>query len=98
MQLKMQMRSIRLRSYYSKDRIIQNIRAIKKQFPDLSLLRPHVKTNKISEVCALMMKEGVTKFKCATIAEAEMLGSFTSRKMFCLPTSLTGRRCNASLL
>jgi D-serine deaminase-like pyridoxal phosphate-dependent protein len=56
------------------DRIIQNIRAIKKQFPDLSLLRPHVKTNKISEVCALMMKEGITKFKCATIAEAEMLG------------------------
>lgn len=40
----------------------------------VSLLRPHVKTNKISEVCSMMMEQGFTKFKCATIAEAEMLG------------------------
>ncbi len=37
-------------------------------------LRPHVKTNKIAEVCKLMMDAGIYKFKCATIAEAEMLG------------------------
>ena len=36
-------------------------------------LRPHVKTNKMAEVCRLMMQAGITKFKCATIAEAEML-------------------------
>ena len=36
-------------------------------------LRPHVKTNKMAEVCRLMMQSGITKFKCATIAEAEML-------------------------
>ena len=36
-------------------------------------LRPHVKTNKINEVCKMMLDAGITKFKCATIAEAEML-------------------------
>ena len=37
-------------------------------------LRPHVKTNKIAEVCQMMMDEGIRHYKCATIAEAEMLG------------------------
>lgn len=37
-------------------------------------LRPHVKTCKIAEVCLLMIHSGINKFKCATIAEAEMLG------------------------
>lgn len=36
-------------------------------------LRPHVKTNKMKEVCTMMLKSGITKYKCATIAEAEML-------------------------
>src|SRR6266498_1664634 len=37
-------------------------------------LRPHVKTNKSAEASQLMLDTGITKFKCATIAEAEMLG------------------------
>jgi len=37
-------------------------------------LRPHVKTNKSAEATHLMLNAGITKFKCATIAEAEMLG------------------------
>jgi len=40
---------------------------------NVRLLRPHVKTNKMREVCALMMEAGIRKFKAATIAEAEML-------------------------
>lgn len=36
-------------------------------------LRPHVKTHKMREVCAMMLKSGITKYKCATIAETEML-------------------------
>lgn len=36
-------------------------------------LRPHVKTNKMAEVCRMMLRSGIQKFKCATIAEAEML-------------------------
>jgi D-serine deaminase-like pyridoxal phosphate-dependent protein len=56
-----------------KERIQQNITAAIKMVKQVSLLRPHVKTNKIAEVCALMMAAGISKFKCATIAEAEML-------------------------
>ncbi len=37
-------------------------------------LRPHVKTHKMLDVAILQLKAGITKFKCATIAEAEMLG------------------------
>src|SRR6478735_6311814 len=37
-------------------------------------LRPHVKTAKSKEPVLLMMEKGIRKFKCATIAEAEMLG------------------------
>jgi D-serine deaminase-like pyridoxal phosphate-dependent protein len=41
---------------------------------DASRLRPHVKTHKTKEATLLMMHAGISKFKCATIAEAEMLG------------------------
>ena len=36
------------------------------------MLRPHVKTHKMPEIVRLQMKHGIGKFKCATIAEAEM--------------------------
>src|SRR5438105_11792659 len=36
-------------------------------------LRPHVKTHKTREIARLLLDAGVTKHKCATIAEAEML-------------------------
>ena len=56
-----------------KERIQQNIEHAVNMIKDVNLLRPHVKTNKTSEVCAMMRKAGISKFKCATIAEAEML-------------------------
>ncbi|RYG04889.1 MAG: D-TA family PLP-dependent enzyme [Chitinophagaceae bacterium] len=37
------------------------------------LLRPHVKTHKMVEVSKFLLEAGIDKFKCATIAEAEML-------------------------
>ena len=52
----------------------ENIRQLIQMAGDAALLRPHVKTNKIAEVCQLMLDAGINKFKCATIAEAEMLG------------------------
>src|SRR4051794_32186352 len=55
------------------ERVKQNIAQAKQMVGDATKLRPHVKTNKIAEVCRLMMEAGITKFKCATIAEAEML-------------------------
>ena len=36
-------------------------------------LIPHVKTNKMPAVVQMMLSAGITRFKCATIAEAEML-------------------------
>jgi D-serine deaminase-like pyridoxal phosphate-dependent protein len=38
-------------------------------------LRPHVKTHKTREIVRLQLAAGVTKHKCATIAEAELLAS-----------------------
>ena len=55
------------------ERIKHNIQLAIKIVDDISCLRPHVKTNKTSQVCSLMLAAGITKFKCATIAEAEML-------------------------
>ena len=40
---------------------------------DLARLRPHVKTHKMAEIVILQLQAGISKFKCATIAEAEML-------------------------
>jgi D-serine deaminase-like pyridoxal phosphate-dependent protein len=35
-------------------------------------LRPHVKTHKLPQIVAMQVARGITKCKCATIAEAEM--------------------------
>jgi len=57
-----------------KDRMEQNIQsAIHRLGLHVSRFRPHIKTNKTPEVCQTLMQAGVTQFKCATIAEAEML-------------------------
>lgn len=56
------------------ERVKENIRVIKGMINDTSRLRPHVKTHKTFEATLLMMQAGINKFKCATIAEAEMLG------------------------
>ena len=53
-------------------RVKENLDRILEKIP-VQFLRPHVKTNKIAEVCRLMMESGISKFKAATIAEAEML-------------------------
>lgn len=56
------------------ERVKQNIQLLKRMIDDPLRLRPHVKTNKCKEATQLMMEAGINKFKCATIAEAEMLG------------------------
>jgi D-serine deaminase-like pyridoxal phosphate-dependent protein len=55
-------------------RIRENIELAKSRIDNVQRLRPHVKTAKIAEVVQLMQDAGIQKFKCATIAEAEMLG------------------------
>ncbi|RBQ05516.1 D-TA family PLP-dependent enzyme [Pedobacter miscanthi] len=56
------------------DRIKANIKLLISMIDDPNRLRPHVKTHKSAEVSKLMIEAGISKFKCATIAEAEMLG------------------------
>jgi D-serine deaminase-like pyridoxal phosphate-dependent protein len=60
------------------DRVKKNIDIVKQMLPDVKRLRPHVKTHKSAEVSKLLLQEGFTQFKCATIAEAEMLGSVSA--------------------
>lgn len=55
------------------ERVKKNIALIKTMIDDVDRLRPHVKTHKCRETSLLMLEGGISKFKCATIAEAEML-------------------------
>lgn len=54
-------------------RVKQNIALLTEAIDDVNRLRPHVKTHKTREASQLMLAAGIRKFKCATIAEAEML-------------------------
>ena len=56
------------------ERIEENIKTLKAMVDDVERLRPHVKTHKCLEITNILIAEGINKFKCATIAEAEMLG------------------------
>ena len=55
-------------------RVKQNIRTAIEMIGDVKRFRPHSKTNKSPDATKLLIDAGITKFKCATIAEAEMLG------------------------
>src|SRR5215203_308532 len=56
------------------DRVRENIHTIKSMIDDVSRLRPHIKTHKTKEISSLLLEAGISRFKCATIAEAELLG------------------------
>lgn len=56
------------------ERVQHNIDAAIRLVGDPLRLRPHIKTHKTREVAELVMRSGVHQFKCATIAEAELLG------------------------
>ncbi|MDB4584136.1 D-TA family PLP-dependent enzyme [Draconibacterium sp.] len=55
------------------DRIEENIERMIAIAGDVSRLRPHVKTHKLAEVVRLQVQHGITKFKCATLIEVEMV-------------------------
>ncbi len=54
------------------DRIAENLRRMIARVGDPARLRPHLKTHKLPQLIALQVSLGITKAKCATIAEAEM--------------------------
>lgn len=55
------------------DRVRENIHNAVALVGDPARLRPHVKTHKSPAVTRMLLEAGVRQFKCATIAEAEML-------------------------
>lgn len=55
------------------DRADENIRRLIAIAGDVARLRPHMKTHKLPEIACLHVTHGITRVKCATIAEAEML-------------------------
>ena len=57
------------------DNVRRNLEVLKTFVSDMDRVRPHIKTNKCPQVARLMMQAEITKFKCATIAEAEMCAS-----------------------
>jgi D-serine deaminase-like pyridoxal phosphate-dependent protein len=58
---------------FYEDVIDRNIERALKDVGDVNLLWPHVKTHKTMELVSKLIARGVTKFKCATIAECEMV-------------------------
>lgn len=55
------------------ERVEANVRRMVAIAGDPARLRPHVKTHKMPELARMQLRHGITRFKCATIAEAEML-------------------------
>ena len=57
---------------YYKDIILDNTKRIIEMAGGPALLWPHVKSHKSDEMIRMQIGLGITRFKCATIAEAEM--------------------------
>lgn len=55
------------------DRIKKNVQRMIEMAGGTEFLRPHIKTHKMAEIVQMQMDAGIHKFKCATIAEAELL-------------------------
>jgi D-serine deaminase-like pyridoxal phosphate-dependent protein len=60
---------------FYKDLIRRNLARAIEMAGNPARLRPHVKTHKTREIARLELDAGITKHKCATLAEAEMLAS-----------------------
>ena len=76
------------------ERVKHNIQLAIDMIGDVNRLRPHIKTNKSPDVAKLMLDAGITKFKCATIAEAEMLGMIKAPDVLLAyqPTTVKAKR------
>src|SRR5438270_6293437 len=58
---------------FYKDMIRSNLARMILMAGGTARLRPHVKTHKTREIARMELEAGITKHKCATLAEAEML-------------------------
>lgn len=65
-----------------RDLVEQNLAEMLRIARDPTRLRPHCKTHKMREIIEIELAAGITKHKCATIAEAEMLARAGVRDIF----------------
>src|SRR5436189_3682088 len=72
------------------DRVNENIERAISIIGTPERLRPHIKTHKMPQIIQMHLRDGVTKFKCATIAEAEM-ASKAGAKDILVATQPVGR-------
>ncbi len=77
---------------FYKDLIRKNIAYAVEIAGDATRLRPHVKTHKTRELVRLERDAGITKHKCATLAEAEMLASADATDVF-IAYNMVGPNC-----
>src|SRR6185437_6966433 len=56
-----------------KNCVAYNIKTMVNFAGDPKRLMPHVKTHKMAEIVKMQIAAGISQFKCATIAEVEML-------------------------
>src|SRR5947209_19989211 len=77
---------------FYRDVIRQNIDRLIARVGDPRRLRPHVKTHKTREIAQMQLQAGITKHKCATIAEAEMLAQVGAPDVL-IAYNLVGPNC-----
>jgi len=65
-----------------RDLVEQNLAEMIRVAGSAARLRPHCKTHKMQEIVQLQLAKGITKHKCATIAEAEMLAEAGAKDIF----------------
>lgn len=77
---------------FYRDVIRHNIDRLIARVGDPKRLRPHVKTHKTREIVRMQLAAGITKHKCATIAEAEMVAGVGAADVL-LAYNLVGPNC-----
>jgi D-serine deaminase-like pyridoxal phosphate-dependent protein len=77
---------------FYKELILKNIAKAIEMAGSATRLRPHAKTHKTREIIELELQAGITKHKCATVAEAEMLASAGAHDIF-LAYNMVGPNC-----
>jgi D-threonine aldolase len=77
---------------FYKDLIQRNIGRLVAMAGSPERLRPHVKTHKTRDIVRMELDAGITKHKCATLAEAEMLARCGVRDVL-LAYNLVGPNC-----
>jgi D-serine deaminase-like pyridoxal phosphate-dependent protein len=77
---------------FYKDLIRHNIAHAVALAGDPARLRPHVKTHKTPQIVRMELEAGITKHKCATLAEAEMLAAVGARDVF-IAYNMVGPNC-----